>query len=175
MNVQGGDRSRWSTRKRDDAPKGLFRHQAGGWGIRYVCGAGHIHQEQASPNKTDALRALHARRGRVHDEPGWCPRAERRQARERVRAEQERETRRITFSAYATGYLTWAKLHHRGYPTEAGRVEAMRAAFGEQKLDQITAADVERFLDGLLATRAPATRNRYRTTLHATFCVYRRS
>jgi site-specific recombinase XerD len=42
-------------------------------------------------------------------------------------------------------------------------------AFGDTKLDSVTTADVETYLDGLLATRAHATRNRYRTTLHALF------
>jgi integrase len=94
---------------------------------------------------------------------------ERRRERERTQAEQAREARRITFSDYVRQYLAWAELHHRGYAIEAGRVQVMCAIFGEQKLDQITTVDVERFLDGLLATRAPATRNRYRTTLHAMF------
>jgi len=35
------------------------------------------------------------------------------------------------------------------------------------KLDSLSAADVERFLDGLLAKRSRSTVNRYRTTLHA--------
>lgn len=49
------------------------------------------------------------------------------------------------------------------------RVNAALRILGEQKLDSITMTHVERFLDGLLPARAPATRNRYRTTLHAMF------
>ena len=112
---------------------------------------------------------LSTRRLRIHSDRSWCPRVERRRERERSQAEEAREARRITFGEFVQEYLAWAKLHHRGYAIEAGRVQAMCPAFGKQKLDQITMADVERFLDGLLATRAPATRNRYRTTLHAMF------
>lgn len=43
----------------------------------------------------------------------------------------------------------------------------MVAVFGDLMLDAITPAEVERFLDGLLKDRAPSTRNRYRTLLHA--------
>jgi len=68
---------RWTMRKKDDAPKGLFRHPAGLWCIRYVCGTGHAHQQQASASKTEALRVYHARRGRVRGEPGPPPRGRR--------------------------------------------------------------------------------------------------
>jgi integrase len=45
----------------------------------------------------------------------------------------------------------------------------MKKAFGEMKLDAITARDVDSFLDGLLQDRSHSTRNRYRTLLHAMF------
>jgi integrase len=45
----------------------------------------------------------------------------------------------------------------------------MANVFADIKLDTITTADVDRFLDGLLARRSGATRNRYRTTLHAVY------
>jgi hypothetical protein len=45
----------------------------------------------------------------------------------------------------------------------------MANVFADIKLDTITTADVDRFLDGLLAKRSGATRNRYRTTLHAMY------
>jgi site-specific recombinase XerD len=157
----------WSTKKKDDAPKGLFHHPGGGWGIRYVCGAGHVHQTQAGPSKTDALRQLSVRRLRVHDESGWCPRLERQSERECARVEQEREARRVTFRVYAEQYVAWATLHHRGAATEKGRVNRMVETFGDAKLDTITTADVERLLDGLVTERTHSTVNRYRTTLHA--------
>ena len=77
------------------------------------------------------------------------------------------EARRITFGQYAQEYPTWAKLHHRGWRTEESRVNAIVEVFKYAKLDAIATVDVERFLDKLPATRSGATRNRYRTTLHA--------
>ena len=158
----------WTTRKKDiDAPRGVYRHPSGAWAIRYHCGQGHLHKERVGPNKREAERLLDQRRVRRAQEPAWCPAAERRQTSERARAEQEREARRLTFRRYADQYIAWAKLHHRGWKTEEGRVTAMVAAFGDTPLDALTIADVVGFLDGLLARRAQATRNRYRTTLHA--------
>ena len=80
----------------------------------------------------------------------------------------------MTFRDYATEYVEWAKLHHRGWRTEQSRVDAMVKVFEGMKLDVITTADVDRFLDGLLAKRSGATRNRYRTTLHAMYNRARR-
>jgi hypothetical protein len=35
-----------STKKKDqDAPRGLFRHPAGGWAIRFTCASGQIHRK----------------------------------------------------------------------------------------------------------------------------------
>ena len=99
----------------------------------------------------------------------WCPSVERSRQQERLRAEQERQARRLTFRAYAEEYVTWAELHHRGVATERSRISVMVTVFGGAKLDTIAPADVERFLDGLLAERSHATVNRYRTTLHAMF------
>jgi len=145
------------------------RHPSGAWAIRYCCGLGCVHKERVGLVKGDAIRAYHERRRRAHEEPGWCPRVERQHAEERTRGEQAREARRITFGAYATEYLEWAKLHHRGWRTEQSRVGAMASVFADIKLDSITTADIDRFLDGLLAKRSGATRNRYRTTLHAMY------
>ncbi len=154
-----------STRKKDSAPRGVFRHPSGAWAIRFTCGAGHVHEEKVGPIKGDAFRAHAARRQRTHGEPGWCPVMERRQARALAQAE---EARRVTFRQYAAEYLEWAKLHHHGWRTEASRITAMEGAFGDAMLDSLSSADVERFLDGLLvAERSQSTRNRYRTLLHA--------
>lgn len=156
-------------KKRDVAPRGVRRHPSGAWAIRYCCGLGCVHKERVGLVKGDAIRAYHERRRRAHEEPGWCPRVERQRAQERTRAEQEREARRMTFGDYAREYVEWAKLHHRGWRTEQSRTAAMVKVFGDVKLDSITTADVDRFLDGLLARRSGATRNRYRTTLHALY------
>jgi len=106
-------------------------------------------------------------RRRAHDEPGWCPALERQREQERARIELERAAKRVVFRQYATDYLEWARLCHRGWRTEDSRVNAMVEAFGDTKLDALTTADVDRFLERLLDKRSAATRNRYRTTLHA--------
>ena len=104
----------WSTKKKDDAPRGLFRHGGGGWGIRYTCGQGHVHQEKSTPLKGDALRAYHDRRARAHQEPAWCPKTTRAQERAQAQAARTQEARRTTFRAYGETYRAWAMLHHRG-------------------------------------------------------------
>jgi hypothetical protein len=170
MSISGSENRRagdWSTKKKDDAPRGVRRHPSGMWAVRYACGAGHLHKEKVGPIKTDAIARYYEARQRARQKDGWCPLLERGRARERVRADRERERRRVTFHAYAEQYVAWAKLHHRGAKTEEGRVNAMVRVFGEVKLDTITPADVERFLDGLLAKRSRSTVNRYRTTFHA--------
>src|SRR5713101_7188392 len=134
------------TRKKDQAPRGVFRHRSRVWAVRFTCGAGHIHQERVGPLKSEAIRVYHERRARVMDEPGWCPKVDRLQGRERARREQAQERGRVKFGAYAVQYLEWAKVHHRSYETTRGQVEALIAAFGERKLDEVTPADVERFL-----------------------------
>jgi len=156
-------------KKRDNAPRGVRKHPSGVWAIRYSCGIGCVHKERIGPIKGDAVHAYHARRRRAHEELGWCLSVERSRQQERLRAEQERQARRLTFRAYAEEYVTWAELHHRGVATERSRISVMVTVFGGAKLDTIAPADVERFLDGLLAERSHATVNRYRTTLHAMF------
>lgn len=156
-------------KKRDNAPRGVRKHPSGVWAIRYSCGIGCVHKERIGPIKGDAVHAYHARRRRAHEELGWCLSVERSRQQERLRAEQERQARRLTFRAYAEEYVTWAELHHRGVATERSRISLMVTVFGGAKLDTIAPADVERFLDGLLAERSHATVNRYRTTLHAMF------
>lgn len=152
----------WSRRKKDPAPRGVFRHRSGVWAARFFCGAGHRHQERVGTIKSEAIRVCYERRAQAHDEPGWCPRAKRQQA----KAE---EARQVTFRQYGAGYLAWAKLHHQGWKTEESRIGKMVAAFRDMKLDAITPADVERFLDQLLEERSQSTRNRYRALLNAMF------
>src|SRR5207245_81662 len=71
---------RRNTRKKDNAPRGVFRHRSGVWATRFTCGAGCIHQERVGPLKSNAVRVYHDRRARALGEPGWCPRQERREA-----------------------------------------------------------------------------------------------
>ncbi len=167
---------RLSTRKKDQAPRGVFRHRSGVWAVRFTCAAGHIHQERVGPLKSDAVRVYHERRARVLDEPGWCPAVERRQERARVLREQVRERARMAFRDYGKQYLVWAEVHHRSYETTRGQVEALIAAFGDRKLDEFTTADAEGFLTGLREGRSPserpladATVNRYRDRLSGMF------
>jgi len=77
MPKTGETRGSWSTRKKDKAPKGLFRTKRGGWGVRFTCARGCIHQEPVG-EKSKALRVYHQRRTRALSEPDWCPRLERR-------------------------------------------------------------------------------------------------
>src|SRR5205807_1619223 len=92
----------WSRRKKDTAPRGVFKHPSGVWAIRYACSAGCAkHEEKVGPVKGDAIRAYHDRRARAHAEPGWCPAVERRQARESARQEQARQRAQVTFAEYA--------------------------------------------------------------------------
>jgi site-specific recombinase XerC len=165
----GGTRPGWSTRKLDAAPRGLHRHESGGWAICFTCGAGHKHKEKVGPLKGDAVRVYHDRRRRAHDEPGWCPRVEARQERERVRAELAKARARVTFRDYAAQYGEWSKRHKRSWRTDASRVTILTERFGDQSLDQITSLDVERFRDALLDGRTKATANRYRDLLSAIF------
>lgn len=166
-----------NTRKKDNAPRGVFRPRSGVWGIRFTCGAGCIHEETVGPIKGDAVRAYHERRNRVHDEPGWCPRIEREQARAAAKALAARERERLTFRGYADRYLRWAEDQHRSYQTTKSQVEALIEVFGDRKLDEITTADVEPFLAGLREGSSspskrkltPATVNRYRDRLSGMF------
>jgi integrase len=120
--------------------------------------------------KEDALRVHHERRARVLDEPGWCPRAERRATREKRRAEEARERARITLRDYAKDYLVWADAHKRSARQERSRLNAaILPALGDRYLDEISTADVERFRDSLVSGRTGATANRYRDQLSAMF------
>src|SRR5437667_12792741 len=92
----------WSRRKKDRAPRGVFRHRSGVWAVRFTCGAGHVHQERVGPLKSDAIRAYHARRGRIHQKLGWCPRVELDQTRAQG---QQQATASLTVRQYAERWL----------------------------------------------------------------------
>jgi integrase len=162
-----------NTRKKDSAPRGVFRHSSGAWAVRFTCAAGHIHEEKVSLLKGDAIRVYHERRARAHAEPGWCPAVERKQARAAAKA----EASRISFRQYAEeSYLPWAESHQRSYRTTRAEVGWLVKRLGERKLDEITAADVERVLAGLQNGESPSGRvlsgaavNRYRDRLSGLF------
>jgi integrase len=147
-----------STKKKDKAPRGVFRHDSGLWAIRFTCGAGHIHQERVSSHKTEAIRTHHERRGRALSEPSWCPAVERGASRARAAAA-------VTFRAYATDYEAWARVEHRSFRNTQSELRRLTAHFGDRLLASITAGDVERFLRGLREgpeAITGATANRYR-------------
>jgi len=159
-------RTTWSRKKKDAAPRGVFRHPSGAWAIRYACGAGCAkHEERIGPLKSDASRAYHDRRARAHAEPGWCPAVERREARERVRAEKTRQRTRMTFPQYGEDYLAWSASVHRSQRTAQSEVRRLVSLIGATPLDEITSAQVERCLSRLGETIAPASVNRLRDRL----------
>jgi integrase len=170
------DRQPRDTRKKDVAPRGVFRHRSGLWGIRFTCGAGHVHEEKVSPVKGDASRAHATRRQRAYAEPGWCPAIERRQARERAQVEAERERQRVTFKTYAQDYLAAWTQGHLSHKTAKTEVDWLAKALGERALESIAAPDIEELLAGLRAGRSPSGRalsgaavNRYRDRLSGMF------
>jgi|GEM_PF-2536355 integrase len=174
----GGTRPPWSTKKKDEAPRGLFRHPAGVWGIRYTCGAGHVHEEKVGVLKGDAFRAHATRRARVYAEPGWCPAQERRDARARAHVAAAKARTRLTFQQYAdTLYLPWAELkRRRSYKTIRTEVTWLVSVLGAQDLAALTQADLERVLDDLQRGHSPSGRplsgaavNRYRARLSGMF------
>ena len=101
-------RDPWSTKKKDPAPRGVHRfdrrgERPAGWQILFTCGQHHRHKEWIGPGKSDAIKAWHSRKNRVHDEPGWCPREEQRQLEATRRA---REAQAVTVRQYAEQWLT---------------------------------------------------------------------
>jgi hypothetical protein len=55
----------WSRKKKDHAPRGIFKHRTGVWAVRFTCAVGHLHQERTGRVKGDAVRTYHARRARA--------------------------------------------------------------------------------------------------------------
>ncbi len=118
----------------------MFRHGPNVWGIRFTCGAGHVHEETVGRIKSDAIRVHAARRQRVHDDPCWCPSVERREARNKARADQEHERQRVTFHDYARDFITWATVHHRSWREDGSRLSRVLQVLGARKLDEIKRA-----------------------------------
>lgn len=159
----GGTRPNWSTRKVEDAPRGVHRHPSGRWAIRFICGAGHRHKEKVGTVKKTAEERYQQRRGQALSQPGWCPRSERLAA--RVEAK-----RRVRFGTYAGDFDKWRAVHvPRSRKADQGKVAILREALGDPWLEEITSRDIELALDAIGADRAPATRNRYRSYLSALF------
>ena len=100
MNTEKGDKA---------PPRGVFRHSSGEWAIRYFCGLGCKHEEKIG-NKTEAKNAHAARRLRVRQDPAWCPKTERREA--RARAERQ-AAERVTVRQYAAKWLAGNRDHWR--------------------------------------------------------------
>jgi integrase len=163
----------WSRRKKDAAPRGVFRHRSGVWAVRYACGAGCAkHEEKVGPIKTEAIRVYHQRRARALGEPGWCPVIERKALREQKRSERAKQNGRMTFSDYAEDFIAWAKINHRSWSKDDSRLSRVLPVLGGKILDEITTAGIERFLDEITRGEravAPATRNRYRDLLSGMF------
>src|SRR5262249_20252366 len=100
MDDRGGGRPKrgpWSTKKRVTAPRGVYRHPRGDWGVRYTCGAGHIHKERVGRVKQDAKDVCDERRLRAKAQPDWCPLIQRRHSREQATEARRRELARVTF------------------------------------------------------------------------------
>src|SRR5438132_1095576 len=165
-------RGPWSTRKKDVAPRGVYRHRSGMWAIRFTCGAGHIHKEQVGRVKSDAIDARSERRARARREPGWCPLVEARRARDEAKESKRREEARVSFAEHTRDFIQWAKAHHRSWAKDNSRLSRVLPVLGDKKLDEITTADVEHFLASLREGEravSPATVNRYRDLLSGLF------
>jgi len=162
----------WSTRKKDVAPRGVYRHRSGMWAIRFTCGAGHIHKDQVGRVKSDAIDARSERRARARREPGWCPLVEARRARDQAKESKRREEARVSFAEHTRDFIQWAKANHRSWAKDDSRLSRVTPVLGDKKLDQITTADIEHFLASLREGEravSPASVNRYRDLLSGLF------
>jgi integrase len=73
------------------------------------------------------------------------------------------------FEDAAIEYLAWAKANKRSGLTDEHRLKPLRKRFAGKTLDEISAADVERFKTELAAERKPATVNRHLACLKTLF------
>lgn len=112
METEQRTRPPWSTRKKDKAPRGVYRHPSGVWAIRYACSLGDIHKERVGPLKSEAVRAYHDRRTHATTKPGWCPSKERREERDRARRDAEAQRQSIARATTVKDYAErWLKVH----------------------------------------------------------------
>ncbi len=135
--------------KKDKAPRGVFRHKSGDWAIRFVCGQGHRHEEQIGRDKGQAKDMHAARRLRVRQEPSWCPRQERHEA----RAETKRQAaQRVTVKEYAKCWLAVNWPHWR--PITAEKYKRALENHIYPTLGNVALTDVTReMVRDLLATK----------------------
>ena len=133
-------RDLWSTRKKDVAPRGVYRHRSGMWAIRFTCGAGHIHKEQVGRVKSEAIDWRNERRARSRREPG--PLVEARRARDQAKESKRREQARVSFAEHTRDFIQWAKVNHRSWAKDDSRLSRVTPVLGDKKLDEITTADV---------------------------------
>ena len=90
--------------------------------------------------------------------------------RQRALGRGDRSSRAKTFAAYATDdYKPWAKQAHRSAATTESQVTRLVRESGELKLDEISTAHIERFLNRPTESVAAATVNRYRDRLSGMF------
>ncbi|MBI4537170.1 MAG: site-specific integrase [candidate division NC10 bacterium] len=139
-----------TTKKKDKgAPRGLFRHRSGDWAIRFVCGQGHRHEEKIGRDKTQAKNEHAARRLRVRQHPGWCPRAERQEAQA---AAQRQAAERVTLRAYAEKWLAANRPHWRPNTTDGYTAGLERHVL--PTLGNVAMADVTReMVRGILTAK----------------------
>jgi site-specific recombinase XerD len=123
--------------------------------------------------KGDAKDAHDERRARVRREPTWCPNIAKQQAREEVAARIARERARVTVNGFCTSsYVPWAQVHKRSWRGEKARLRKVLDVLGAKKVDEVTTADIERFLESLrdgAKPLSPASVNRYRDLISGIF------
>ena len=122
----------WSRKKKDKAPRGVYRHPSGEWAIRFTCGAGHIHKQRVGKLKTEAEPEHDERRIRAQREPGWCPLVEVRNARQAAKAAEIRERSRITFTDHSRDFMEWAKANHRSWAKDNSRLSRVIPVLGRK-------------------------------------------
>jgi integrase len=143
-----------STKKKDSAPRGVFRHPSGDWAIRFTCGGGHVHEQKISRVKRDAMDAHAARRLRARQQSGWCPTAERADARARLETDARQAAPGVTVRDYGDRWLK----EHVGVSCKPRTRELYTSVFTRHvypALGDLPLADVTRErLRELLATKA---------------------
>jgi integrase len=113
------------------------------------------------PIKSDAIRAHAARRQRVHDKPGWCPKAERRAVHEEERRREEQRRRQeasaITVRQWAEHWLRTHAIPNLRERTVAGyRANLERHVYptlGSIPLAELKRAQVKAFFAEKQAAR----------------------
>jgi integrase len=158
--VEANESKTWSRRKKDAAPRGVFRHPSGVWAIRFTCGAGHLHKEKIGARKIDATEAHNARRARARHEAGWCPIVKRRtavdEATRQAQARRHEAARAITLQAYAEEWLASHVAQDCRERTaqqySSVLVRHVYPALGDIALGALTRGDLKRFFAARAAT-----------------------